>query len=491
MELPDWVEKHKTTGYEVKKIGNGYYLYRMKSRWDKNKKKSVKAAGEYIGVIKPEGLIRRKERIDMGKPVFSLEYGATAFILSISEDILVSLKEVFPAKMAEEIYAVSILRLISPCPFRRVGDHYQTSWLSQHYPGLRLSKTSITKLIDDVGNDRRSCAAFMRNTMQPAPYMLVDGSRVTSKSEGMMRALPGHDKNKKFLPQLNQIYIASVSEAGDTMPIFYRNVAGNMPDIIAFERTMEDAGIENAIILADTGFASGCNFSELEDPDHNLKYIVPLKRDTKGVNLEKVTLKEHFTYNGRLISGQSMIHDGYRICVFRDTKMAAKELYDLVGRIEKANDSAMHRKSFNPDTDLRNASTEVAANEKESGIIIFRTNLMDNPTSYIYLTYKIRWDIELLFKTLRDTCEQDCSYMRDDIGFEAWSFFSHISIMIACRILAILRKLDLLKEYSLEGLLDYLSRIHTVQIANQWRIAETTKKTRDLVESLGFVMSLE
>ena len=120
------------------------------------------------------------------------------------------------------------------------------------------------------------------------------------------------------------------------------------------------------------------------------------------------------------------------------------------------------------------------------GIIIFRTSIMDQTPRYIYEAYKIRWEIEQLFKTLRDTCEQDASYMRDNPGFEAWSFFGHITIMVACRILSNLRKLKLSKEWSLEGILDHLSRVQVVQIANQWRVAETTKKTQELIESLGF-----
>jgi hypothetical protein len=95
-----------------------------------------------------------------------------------------------------------------------------------------------------------------------------------------------------------------------------------------------------------------------------------------------------------------------------------------------------------------------------------------------------------LFKTLRNTCEQDASYMRDEAVFEAWSFFGHITISVACQILAKLREMDLLKNWSLEGLLDHLSRIHIVKINDKWHIAETTKKTRDLVASLGFNLEL-
>ena len=124
--------------------------------------------------------------------------------------------------------------------------------------------------------------------------------------------------------------------------------------------------------------------------------------------------------------------------------------------------------------------------EKKFGIIILRTNIINKPASDIYQIYKVQGDVEQLFNILRNTCEQDASYMRDDAGFEAWSFFGHITMSIACRMLAKLKELELLKEWSLEALLDHLVRIHVVQINEEWRIAETTKKTRELIAILGF-----
>ena len=490
MAFPEWVEKQKKQGFEIKKIGERYYMYERKSRWDKERKRAVKATGSYIGAVTPDGVVPRRPRYDEDKPIFSLEYGATAFIKSIAYDILETLSKHFDKKTAKMIWAVSMLRLISPSPFRRIEEHYKTSWMSKMLPQLPLSKTSMTTLIDHVGNNRAGCAAFMRDMLQPAPYMLIDGSRVESKSDGMARALPGHSSNDKYLPQINQIHIVTVSASGDSMPGFYRNVSGNTPDISAFELTLEDAGVEGGIILADSGFASYGNFEDLEDPSRNLKYIVPLKRNSQEVCLASVEYEEYFSYHGRAISAHMVDKGGYRIYVFRDAYMYAKEFSGSVCRLEKANATAMAKKRFDPDNDLQDVSAKTKEIEENFGIIILRTNILDKPASYIYQSYKIRWNIEILFKTLRNTCDQDASYMRDDAGFEAWTFFGHISITVACRILAKLRELNLLKEWSLEGLLDHLSRIHTVQIADNWRIAETTKKTQELVTSLGFNLNL-
>ena len=58
MPFPDWVEKHRKPGYEIKY----YYYYRLEPRWDKERKKPVKKTGEYFGSIKPWGFVPKGAR---------------------------------------------------------------------------------------------------------------------------------------------------------------------------------------------------------------------------------------------------------------------------------------------------------------------------------------------------------------------------------------------------------------------------------------------
>jgi len=60
MPLPEWVQKHKKTGCEIKRIKGKYYLYELKSKWDKTKKKPVKVSGKYLGTITPTGFQPKK-----------------------------------------------------------------------------------------------------------------------------------------------------------------------------------------------------------------------------------------------------------------------------------------------------------------------------------------------------------------------------------------------------------------------------------------------
>ena len=490
MALPEWVEKQKRQGFEIKKVGNGYYMYKRTSRWDKEKKKSVKVTGEYIGVVTPDGIVPRKQRLDETKPVFSMEYGATAFIESIAANMLETLYKHFDKKVAQQIWVISVLRLISPTPFHGIEDHYQTSWISEILPNLPLSKSSIRKLINHVGNNRAKCAAFMRDMLQPAPYLLMNGSRITPTFEDILQVLPDHDSENMYLSLNNQIYIATISEFGDWMPGFYRNISGDMPDIDALEFTLEDAGVEEGIILAGNEFIFTLDFEVLEDSEWNLKYIIPLNLSTEETDLATMEVKEYFSYHNRGISAHMDKKDGYLIYSFRDEFCYAKEFSDSICRAEKANAIAMRKRNFDPDKDIYDVSAEINEIKGRFGIIILRTNIIDKPASYIYQIHKTREDFERLFKNFHNTSDQDVSYIYDDAGFEAWSFFDHITISIACQILAKLRELDLLKDWSLETLLDHLSRIHIIKMNEQWHIAKTTKKTNDLVLKLGFNLEL-
>lgn len=58
---PDWVQKQKTTGTTVKKVGNNYYLYKHSSKRVHGKKNPV-PVDTYIGKITPAGIEKSGSR---------------------------------------------------------------------------------------------------------------------------------------------------------------------------------------------------------------------------------------------------------------------------------------------------------------------------------------------------------------------------------------------------------------------------------------------
>ena len=58
---PDWVQRYRTKGTTVRKVGNNYYLYQHSSKRVKGKKNPV-PKDTYIGRITPEGVIKGKRK---------------------------------------------------------------------------------------------------------------------------------------------------------------------------------------------------------------------------------------------------------------------------------------------------------------------------------------------------------------------------------------------------------------------------------------------
>lgn len=58
---PDWVQRYRTKGTSVRKVGNNYYLYQHSSKRVEGKKNPV-PKDTYIGRITPEGVIKGNRR---------------------------------------------------------------------------------------------------------------------------------------------------------------------------------------------------------------------------------------------------------------------------------------------------------------------------------------------------------------------------------------------------------------------------------------------
>ena len=76
---PEWVQKHKTRGTSVRRVGNNYYLYKHSSKRVSGKKNPV-PSDTYIGRITPEGIIKSgKKKVDAnGTEIVVKEYGFSA-----------------------------------------------------------------------------------------------------------------------------------------------------------------------------------------------------------------------------------------------------------------------------------------------------------------------------------------------------------------------------------------------------------------------------
>ena len=141
---PEWVLKHKRSGTELKVINGRYYLYDVKSVYDKTLKRSKKVSGGILGSIteeegfKPSEKRLLKEKSNksyLSKSIMSFEYGYAKWLLTTMEEngMLNDLKEHFPS-LWQFIIGMIYCRTAYRSPLKNIPFY--------------LSQSSIMELID-------------------------------------------------------------------------------------------------------------------------------------------------------------------------------------------------------------------------------------------------------------------------------------------------------------------------------------------------------
>ena len=294
MAYPEWVEKYRQKGTNISCIRGKYYLYACTSKYDPEKKRAKKITGEYLGRITEDGLIppKRKQNEAQLQKVSIKEYGASKAVAMLGTDIYSALKKHFP-KDANRIFAIAVLRLIEKCPFKRIGEAYANSFLSEQYGVLALSSASLSGFLKEFGKDRTAIIEFLKEFIRQDEYVLFDGTNIISNSANMDINRLGYNSHRQFDPQINLLMAFSAKQH---MPGYYRVIPGNVRDVVAFKQSVLETGIRNMTVIADKGFGSESNFQMLEEND--LQYIVPLRRNNSMIDREKLKTGDRSSFDG-------------------------------------------------------------------------------------------------------------------------------------------------------------------------------------------------
>jgi len=345
MKRPEWVLKHKTKGTEIRKIGNNYYLYKISSKWDSKHKRTKKITEEYLGAIKPEGLIKPKKKrvLESLKSITVKEFGATNYLWEENQDIVDRLKEIYPADW-KEIFSFATFRLLFCSPIKNLRGYYVSSYLSETMADAHLSPKKISTLLGELGREREKIKAFLKSFISGDEFILIDLTHVFSLSENVISSVPGHNSKREFLPQLHLIFLFSVDRH---MPTYFRMVAGSICDVSSLLLTVKESGIKNVVIIGDKGFYSEDNVLGLqEDKTLNLGYILPLKRNSSLIDYSviqqgnKRAFDGYFLFDERAIWYYSYVLGegklkGKQMFVFVDDRLKTEEEKDYLSRIDK------------------------------------------------------------------------------------------------------------------------------------------------------------
>jgi transposase len=466
-KYPEWVERYRQKGTNISCIRGRYYLYAVSSKWNKEKKRAQKKTERYLGRITEEGLIPKRERVPSERLDITVkEYGATSAIVELGEDLLEKLREKFGGA-GEVVFAIALSRFVEQCPFKRTENQYINSYVSEMMPNLKLSPKDISLFLRDFGNRRAEMVEFMRGFIGDDANILFDGTSIVSNSEKMSVNRLGYNAHRDFDPQFNLMYAFSADEM---QPVYYRVIPGNVRDVTALSLTLAESGMKNGIIVADKGFASEANFADIEAA--NLKYIVPLKRNSSEIdytafkNGGKSAFDGHFMFKGRPI----WFTEKGSIASFLDPDLKADEEKGYLSNVERQAEGytieAFHEKQHAFGSITLKSNAGIGAKET-------------------FLLYKQRREIEQSFDFLKNLLEQDKSFMQSEKSLESWAFINHIALLLCYRVYNLLKSKNLISQYSIADFLSQLKYIYKIKIDGAWRTSEITKKTADLVSKLG------
>ena len=475
---PQWALKYKRKGTELRLINGRYYLYEITSKWDPEKKRSKKITLGLLGKItKEEGFVeseKRKLKTQTFVPenIHLKEFGLSALITEEFSEYIDLLKKHFP-KYWKFIIALAYSRFAFQSPLKNVQYHFSKSYLSELYKNVGLSSGSISKKLGEIGINRSNILNFFKEFKTANDKILFDGTDMLSNSKNM--GYPQKSKTKKgtFENIINLMFIFSTKSK---IPLYYRIMSGKTKDISSFKLCLDEAQINDAIVIADKGFYSESNVKKLDD--ENLKYIIPLRRNSSLINYNQhktSDLKDfdgHFMYEKNIIWYNQNMINGKRIITYRNDSLRAEEINDYLRRCET----------------LPEKYSEEAFYEKQYGFgtISFITNIEDNISAEeIYISYKSRNQIEGMIDVFKNILEADKSYMQNEDALEGWMFINYIAMHWYYKLILKLKENKLNSKYSPKDIIMFLKDVKKIKINNKWMNIEITKKNLELFNKLN------
>lgn len=487
-EHPQWALAYKRPGTELRCIRGKYYLYECTSFYDKEKKKSRKKTGAYLGVItEDKGLVPpRKKLVEIEEkelqdqvakdaiPVCEAkvgkvqEYGLSAFISGQCAELSANLKAVFPSTW-NRILAMAYCRLRNQSPLKYIQEDFSDSHLSQTLGISGLSARSLTDFLKSLGKNRDSMLSFMRRYAGVGGNILFDGTDILSASVKMDFPRMSKTKLGGFAEAINLMMAFSTRQM---LPVYYRILPGNVKDISSFLTSLDEFGDKDITAVGDKGFFSRSNVEALEE--RGINYIIALRRSHAGIDysvFDGHKADGHFFYAGRLIKYSRQTIDGRTVFLYYDAKHAAEEETDYLRRVddekyEKYTMQTYYAKSNQFGTIALVISGEINARKA-------------------FDDYKSRCEVEQEIDVLKTDLDALTSYMQDNDRLEGWMFVNFIALHIFYMVRKKLVDNNLCEKMSAREAIRILCRHRIVKLDERWQLAEASRKDRDQLIALG------
>lgn len=370
-----------------------------------------------------------------------LSYGSAALVHEEVGDIADDLYAIMDVTDAQRIIAIACLKVIMPkITLRRYSMIYKMTFIREFYPGLGLSAGVVADLYKRLGMDtamrveffnRRFSKILDTHTIAIDGTLKQDTSTINSLSEFSYKA------RTKGCKDISVLYAYDVDLKE---PICAQVFPGNSIDAVSYREFVRTNNITKGIIIADKGFPPNKIAEELK-ANKDLHFITPIKKNDKRIKqydmLHPTTVIPGF--DKTIICKKQELPDGHFLYSFFDGKRHAAECNRRLDQIKRE----------------EVAETELLQKIDSLGLIVFESDCDLAPRD-IYLSYKDRWKLELVFRYYKNNIDCDKTRVQDDFAVIGSEFINFISVIITCRIIERMRKAGVLKKDSYENVMDDL-----------------------------------
>lgn len=481
-EMPEWALQYRTKGTELRLINRRYYLYEYKTVYDTIRKKPKKISGALIGSITEQGGLKPSSKrllreaaalssVNISDGIICKEYGAAQLVTTIFSTYAEALKLHF-AEDWKNILAIAYCRFVYQCPLKAMPFRLATSYLPKLLDMTNFSDKQASTVLKRIGGQPQLRQSYMKSFIKTDDYILIDATGISSQSNDISLARRGYSHPVNFDTQFNLLYIYS---SNSKMPVYYKLLAGNIREVKAFKNCLLEAGLSQAVIIADKGFYSKDNQAMLIS--QGLQFIIPLRRNNALIDYSDIktnTLKTkglYLEHEKRFVWYQEQQpENGVSLFLFLDEGLRVKEESDYLSRIKTLPESFS----------IQNYHIK----KDHFGTIALMTNLSCT-AEQAYQTYKSRMAIEVLFDGMKNVLNADHTYMQDEQTLQGWIFVNHITLQWYQHLYLQLKEKDLIKSISVNDYIQLLTDVKKILINDTWHFSEFTNYTQKLIKKLG------
>ncbi|MCD7744851.1 MAG: transposase [Lachnospiraceae bacterium] len=368
----------------------------------------------------------------------------------VFSDIRQDLLQVYSKQDTGKLYCISILRVCnSGIKDYELKEAYDDSFLSELYPGVALSKNTVSTFLNDLGKACSKITKFMRNRTAAVDmdhHLLVDGTLKSDESTVNTLSDFSRKAKKKGTRDISVLYAFDL-EAME--PVCSKCFPGNMLDATAYESFIKENGITKGIIVGDKGFPESAAKTEF-DSHPDLHYLNPVKRNAKAIiDYNLLDFTGILENNGSVLyKKEKHISEDKWYYSFRNVILAAQEEKNWV-RHAKTNDKY---------------SLEVLLKKQMLfGTIVLESDLDLTPEA-AYTAYSSRWEIEIVMRFYKTACEFEDTRVQDDYSVIGSEFCDFLSTILTFRLIHAFDKAKLLENMTYKKIMSILARAKKTRV---------------------------